>query len=186
MEYNINKYFNLEECSDIIKYCIDNGELFSYNPNENWDCRRIYNNEFKENILIKFKELYSNGNTSYWFDFDKFNIKNINVSLTRYYDGRFLNLHKDSTSQFTTVIVLTNDFEDGRFVLSDLPGNDIRDMRDDSKKLKLELGYGISFDGARVFHGVMPVYSGIRCALNVWMTDSDYNYYKLKNNKTLI
>jgi len=186
MDYSINKYFTPTECSDILNYCMQIGEIFNYNPNENWDCRRIYVDEFKETILNKFKKLYSIGDTSYWFDFNKFDVKNINISLTRYYDGRFLNLHKDSTSQFTTVILLTNEFSDGRFVLSNLQGNDIKDMRNDSDKISLGLGYGISFDGAKIFHGVMPVNSGIRCALNVWMTDTNYNYHKLKNNKTLI
>ena len=186
MDYTIKNYFDSDECSDIIQYCMDNGELFSYNPNENWDCRRIHTNEFKEKILFRFKELHINSDTSYWFNFDKSNVENVNISLTRYYNGRFLNLHKDTKSQFTTVIVLTNQFEDGRFVLSNMVGNDIKDMRDDSTKINLELGQGISFDGGNVLHGVMPVYSGIRCALNIWMVDGDYNYSKFKNTKTLL
>jgi len=184
--YVVNKYFTKEDCSEILDFCMKNGEMFSYNPNESWDCRRIYVDEFKEKIVTKFKNLHLNGDTKYWFNFNEFDIKNVNISLTRYYDGRFLNLHKDSTSQFTTVIVLTEDFEDGRFVISNKQGEDIKDMVEDSIKLNVELGHGISFDGSKIFHGVMPVHSGIRCALNVWMTNEDIEYSKLKNVKTLI
>lgn len=186
MTRSINQYFSKEECSNILDFCMQNGEVFNYDPKESWDCRRIYVNEFKEDIVNKFKKLHTEGKTKYWFDFENFDIKNVNISLTRYYNGRFLNLHKDSTSQFTTVIVLTDDFEDGRFVLSNELGSDITDLREDSEKIKLNQGYGISFDGSKVYHGVMPVYYGMRCALNVWMTNEDYEYYKIKNSKSLI
>ena len=172
MDYTIKKYFDSNECSDIINYCMDNGEVFSYNPNENWDCRRIYIKEFKERILKNF--------------INEYNSNDFNISLTRYYDGRFLNLHKDRSSHLTTVIVLSENFKDGRFVVSDKCGNDISDMRTDSDKIHLNIGEGITFDGSNVYHGVMPVYDGMRCALNIWMVDSDYNYSKFKNTKTLL
>jgi hypothetical protein len=50
-----------------------------------------------------------------WFDYSKFNLKNFNISLTSYYEGRYLNLHKDKSSELTTVIVLSDDFDaDGK------------------------------------------------------------------------
>lgn len=186
MIHSVNTYFTSEECSEIIDYCMKNGEMFSYDPKENWDCRRIYFNNFKESIIDKFKTLYDSNQTNYWFDFNDFDINYVNISLTRYYDGRFLNLHKDVTSQFTTVIVLTENFNDGRFVLSERVGNNIKDMVDDSLKLDLSIGQGISFDGSKIYHGVMPVYEGIRCALNVWMSDETPKTTHLKNNKTLL
>lgn len=186
MNYSVNTYFTPEECSEIVQYCMENGEIFFYDPNENWDCRRIYTDTFKEKILLKFKELHNSEQSQYWFNYDNLNIKDVNVSLTRYYDGRFLNLHKDTSSQFTTVIVLSNNFKDGRFVLSDVPGKGITDMGETSIKLEIGIGEGISFEGSKTYHGVMPVYEGIRCALNVWMTNEDTGFYKLKNNKTLL
>jgi len=117
----------------------------------------------------------------------KLSIKNFNISLTSYYDGRYLNLHKDKTSELTTVIVLSDDFEGGQFVLTDdenppynfetLDGLIISDLK---------LGDSISFNGSKTFHGVLPVTKGTRYALNIWMTETDFDYPKLKNNKTLL
>ena len=69
--YVVNKYFTKEDCSEILDFCMENGEMFSYNPNESWDCRRIYIDEFKEKIVTKFKNLHLNGDTKYWFDFNE-------------------------------------------------------------------------------------------------------------------
>mgnify|MGYP000668993588 CR=1 FL=1 len=117
----------------------------------------------------------------------KLSIKNFNISLTSYYDGRYLNLHKDKTSELTTVIVLSDDFEGGQFVLTDdenppynfetLDGLIISDLK---------LGDSISFNGSKTFHGVLPLTKGTRYALNIWMTETDFDYPKLKNNKTLL
>jgi predicted 2-oxoglutarate/Fe(II)-dependent dioxygenase YbiX len=50
----------------------------------------------------------------------------------------------------------------------------------------LKLGDSISFNGSKTYHGVLPVTNGVRYALNIWMTESDFDYPKLKNNKTLL
>jgi hypothetical protein len=119
-----------------------------------------------------------------WFDLNEFDIKDINVSLTKYYDGKWLDLHKDGTSEFTTVIVLSDEFYDGRFVLS----NSYKDINN-AQKYHLNIGESISFNGNKTYHGVMPVTNGLRCALNLWMTNTDFKYNPLKplkTNKTLI
>lgn len=172
MTYNVNKYFSEDECSEIIDYCMENGTPFKYDESEHWDCRLVKDESFKERIVKKLSD--SN-------QIENINIKYINISLTRYYDGRYLNLHTDAASQFTTVIVLTKDFEDGRFVLSKIPGKDISDMKEDSTKITLNIGDGVSFEGSKTYHGVMPVYKGIRCALNVWISKNES-----KKEKTLI
>jgi hypothetical protein len=179
--YNINKYFSEEECSEIIEFCMVNGVPFKYDPTEQWDCRKILDVSFKEKILTRFVDLYKEKKTKYWFNFNDMVINNVNISLTRYYEDRYLNLHKDAISQFTTVIVLNSNFQDGRFVLSNEKGKDISDMRENSTKITLGVGEGISFEGDKTFHGVMPVHNGLRCALNIWMTNESY-----KNKKTLI
>jgi predicted 2-oxoglutarate/Fe(II)-dependent dioxygenase YbiX len=178
MIHSINKFFDKTECADIIEFCMNNGEPFSYNPNETWDCRRIYDNEFKEKILNKFKSLFNSGDFKLWFNLNDFNIKDVNISLTKYYDGRWLGLHLDKTSQLTTVIVLSENFEDGRFILSE---NKMK-----KKLIKLNIGESISFDGGKIFHGVEPVHTGIRCALNIWMTDTNHKFTNIKNNRSLI
>lgn len=173
MKYTINNFFNKQECEDIISFCIKEGEFFNYNPNEVWDCRRIYDESFKKYILEKILEVKK---------FESFNVRNINVSLTRYYDSRRLDLHLDSTSNYTTVICLSEEFEDGRFVLSER----YQPLDDAETKLHLSIGDGVTFEGNKLYHGVMPVYKGLRCALNIWMNDTDFNYYKLDTKKKLL
>jgi predicted 2-oxoglutarate/Fe(II)-dependent dioxygenase YbiX len=163
MKYTINSFFNKQECEDIISFCIKEGESFNYNPNEVWDCRRIYDESFKKYILEKILEVKK---------FESFNVRNINVSLT----------NLDSTSNYTTVICLSEGFEDGRFVLSER----YQPLDDAETKLHLSIGDGVTFEGNKLYHGVMPVYKGLRCALNIWMNDTDFNYYKLDTKKKLL
>lgn len=173
MKYTINNFFNKQECENIISFCIKEGESFNYNPNEVWDCRRVYDEPFKKYVLEKILEVKN---------FESFNIRNINVSLTQYYDSRRLDLHLDKTSNYTTVICLSDNFEDGRFVLSETQCN----LNDADVKIKLSLGEGVTFEGNKIYHGVMPVHNGIRCALNIWMNDTDFTYYKLDTKKKLL
>lgn len=181
MNFTINKFFDKDECKSIIDFSIKNGTPFSYKPGASWDCRRIYNDEFKEKIINRLKELYNKNEFKLWFNLNEFETKDVNISLTQYYDGKWLDLHLDSTSQLTTVIVLTDGFVDGRFALSDTD-TDINLVY----KQNLNIGESISFDGSKLYHGVLPVTNGIRCALNIWMTNTDFKYKPVKNNKTLI
>jgi hypothetical protein len=173
MMYNTNLYFNEEECNNIIDFCTTNGEFFNYDLNEVWDCRRVYDKDFNDYILDRILKVQK---------FESFNIRNINVSMTRYYDGRRLDLHLDKTSNYTTVISLTNGYDDGRFALSKKQC----ELNDSEIKLKLSLGEGVTFEGTKLYHGVMPVHTGIRCALNIWMNDTDFVYYKLDTKKKLL
>jgi predicted 2-oxoglutarate/Fe(II)-dependent dioxygenase YbiX len=54
------------------------------------------------------------------------------------------------------------------------------------EKYHLNIGESISFDGTKIYHGVMPVTNGVRCALNIWMTNTNFKYRPLKNNKSII
>jgi predicted 2-oxoglutarate/Fe(II)-dependent dioxygenase YbiX len=181
MKFSINKFFEKEECDSIIEFTDRIGTPFSYNPNEVWDCKRIYDDTFKQTIINKLINQFTNGDFNLWFDLNQFDIKDVNISLTKYYENRWLDLHLDKTSQFTTVIVLSDGYDDGRFVLS----NSYNDMNN-AEKYHLNIGESISFDGSKIYHGVMPVTKGIRLALNIWMTNTDFKYKPLKNNKTLI
>jgi predicted 2-oxoglutarate/Fe(II)-dependent dioxygenase YbiX len=181
MEFSINKFFQKEECNSIIEYVDSIGVPFSYDPKETWDCKRIYNENFKTDIINKLKLNYQNNEFKLWFDLNEFEIKDVNVSLTKYYNNRWLDLHIDSTSQFTTVIILSESFNDGRFAMSN-SYNDINNV----EKYHLNIGESISFDGTKIYHGVMPVTNGVRCALNIWTTNTDFKYRPLKNNKSII
>ncbi len=180
MNYSINNFFGGEECNSIIEYADRVGKKFNYNPSEVWDCKRISDLGFNKLIFDRFIKNFEEEKFKLWFNFKDFKIEDFNISITKYYDSRRLDLHLYSTSQLTTVIVLSENFEDGRFILS--KSKNIND----SQKHLLKIGQSISFDGSKIYHGVMPVTTGVRCALNVWMTNTDFKYLKLYDNKRLI
>jgi hypothetical protein len=176
MNYTINQFFEKRECNSIIEYADRVGEKFNYDTEEVWDCKRIYDSEFNKLIIDRFIKNHYDGKFKLWFDLNDFEIKDFNISITKYYENRRLDLHLDSTSQLTTVIVLNDNFSDGRFILSEKPN------RDEPEKYLLEMGQSITFDGSKIYHGVMPVYDGIRCALNIWMTNTNFKF----NDKKII
>lgn len=184
MNYSINKFFNKEECEYLIDFSMQNGEVFSYYRHElnSWDCRRLYDENFKNQIIKKINQRHLNKEIEFWFNYNEFDVKNVNISLTRYYDGRYLDLHLDKTSNYTTVISLTENYEDGDFCLS----SKLVDLNKSDVKLHLNIGEGVTFEGNKTYHGVMPVTKGLRCALNIWLNDSDFSYYKLDKQKKLI
>ncbi len=188
MNYNINKNFcNKEEADSIVKFCLENGEQFSYNPSEFWDCKRIYDISFNEKIINLLTTNFKTGVFNLWFDINNFDIKNFNISLTSYYNGRYLNLHKDKTSELTTVIILSDGFDGGQFALTDNENPSFHfETLEKITLFDLGLGDSISFNGSETYHGVLPVKSGVRYALNIWMTETDFNYPKVKKNNTLI
>lgn len=173
IDYAVKNFFTKDECESIIDFCMQNGESFNYNTKENWDCRRVYNENFNQQILKIILDKHK---------FDSFDVRNINVSMTRYYDGRRLDLHLDTTSNNTIVIPLTENYRDGRFVLS----KNLKNLNDADIKLDLKMGEGVIFEGNKTFHGVMPVTEGLRCALNIWLNNTDFTYYKLDKQKKLL
>lgn len=188
MQYSINNNFcNRDEAKNIIDFCLKNGEPFSYNPTESWDCRRIYDDEFRIKIINKLTQKYKTYEFKLWFDYNTFDLKNFNISLTSYYNGRYLNLHKDKTSELTTVIVLSDGYDGGEFALSYDKNASINfETLKGIETFDLKIGDSISFIGNETFHGVLPVTNGIRYALNIWMTETDFNYPKVKKTNSLI
>lgn len=188
INYSVNNFFDKKECLEIIDFMSKHSEPFAYTPEEyySWDCRKTYDESFKEKIFNKFKSMWLDKKLDLWFNFDNFEVKDLNITLTKYYDGRYLELHRDAMSELSTVIVLTEDFEDGRFVLSkDYLGKNFKTIDIDSvNKVKLDIGQGITFNGSKTFHGVLPVTKGLRCSLNIWMSNSMVN--NQKKIKTII
>jgi len=167
-------FFHKEECEEIISICERIGvkqkhKVDAYNK---WDYLRIHNDDFKERILKKYKEVFLN-TTIFPFDLESITNDQLSLTLTRYYDGRFLEMHRDVSSDFTTVIPLTDGFEDGRFVISEEKVSIENKTFNESNIHIINQGYGLTFDGGKVWHGVMPVYSGIRKSLNIWI-DPDF------------
>jgi len=193
MDSVVHTFFSNEECDEIAILCEKIGIKFNHNVSiyNKWDNRKIHNEEFKTRILKRYKEVYSN-DTTLPFDLNSLTIDNIYLSITRYYDGRFLEMHKDTSSDLTTVIVLTDEFEDGRFVLSENKTLIQNNIIDKSLIHTIKKGNGLRFNGGEVYHGVLPVNKGIRKSLNIWIkpdifkmnvNDKDFN---VKTKKTFL
>jgi hypothetical protein len=165
-----NFFFSKKECEEIVVLCEKVGitpihKIDAYNK---WDMLRIHDNSIKEKILQRYKEVFSN-DESLSFDLNSITTNQISLSLTRYYDGRFLEMHRDTSSELTSVVVLTNDFEDGRFVLSNEKTKIENNIVDTNLLYTIQQGSGLTFNGHTIWHGVMPVYKGIRKSLNIWL-----------------
>jgi hypothetical protein len=169
-----NFFFSKKECEEIVQICEKFGvkQLHKVDAYNKWDYLRIYDDGFKETILKKYKEVFTN-TTIFPFDLESITIEQVSLTLTRYYDGRFLEIHRDVSSDFTTVIPLTDGFDDGRFVISEEKISIENKTFNESNIHTINQGCGLTFDGGKVWHGVMPVYSGIRKSLNIWI-DSDF------------
>ena len=170
MNSSLHTFFSNEECDEIAILCEKIGIKFNHNVSvyNKWDSRKIHNDTFKTKMLQRYKEVYSN-DTTLPFDLNSLTIDNIYLSITRYYDGRFLEMHKDTSSDLTTVIVLTDDFEDGRFVLSENKTLIQNGTINKSLIHTIKKGNGLRFNGGEVYHGVLPVNKGIRKSLNIWI-----------------
>lgn len=189
----IHTFFTKEECDDIIDICEKIGFSAQHNVSVKnaWDNRKIHNDEFKERILKRYKEVFAN-DKNIPFDVNLLTPDRIYITLSRYFDGRFLEMHRDTISDITTVIVLTDEFEDGRFVLSDSNLKIEYDNIDNSLLTHINKGDGISFNGEKIWHGVMPVTKGIRKSLNIWVKMEKFKIqvgdsnFEIKNKKTFL
>lgn len=188
-----NFFFSKEECEEIVVLCEKVGitaihKIDAYNK---WDMLRIHDNSIKEKILERYKEVFSNDNTLS-FDLNSITTNHISLSLTRYYDGRFLEIHRDTSSELTSVIVLTDDFEDGRFVLSEGKISIENKTFNNTHLYAINQGNGLTFNGHTIWHGVMPVYNGIRKSLNIWVEPESFkiqsgdNQFVVKTQKSFL
>ena len=190
---DIQTFFTKEECDDIANICEQIGfsAQTTVSVKNKWDNRRIHNDEFKQRILSRYKEVFAN-HKNLPFDINELTLDTIYITLSRYFDGRFLEMHRDTISDLTTVIVLTDDFADGRFLLSDTNIKIEYDNIDESLLTQINKGDGISFDGHRVWHGVMPVTKGIRKSLNIWIKMEKFKLQigdkdiEIKNKKSFL
>jgi hypothetical protein len=188
-----NFFFSKEECEEIVVLCEKAGitpihKIDAYNK---WDMLRIHDNSIKEKILERYKEVFSN-DTTLSFDLNAITTNHISLSLTRYYDGRFLEMHRDTSSELTSVVVLTDNFEDGRFVLSDDKVSIEHKTINDTHLYSISQGNALTFNGHTIWHGVMPVYEGIRKSLNIWVEPESFkiqsgdNEFEVKIQKSFL
>lgn len=188
-----NFFFSKEECEEIVLLCEKTGikPIHKIDAYHEWDMLRIHDITIKEKILKRYKEVFSN-DTTLSFDLNSITTDNIYLSLTRYYDGRFLEMHRDTSSELTSVIVLSNEFEDGRFVLSEDKTQIENNTLDTNLLYTITQGSGLTFNGHTIWHGVMPVYTGIRKSLNVWVEPKSFkiqsgeNEFEVKTQKSFL
>ncbi len=57
-----NTFFSKEECDDIAVFCEKTGITFNHGVSiyNHWDNRKIHNDEFKQKILSRYKEVFKN------------------------------------------------------------------------------------------------------------------------------
>jgi hypothetical protein len=193
MSIKNNFFFSKEECEEIVLFCEKSGlqTLHKIDAYNKWDNLRVHDDKFKEQILKKYKEVFLN-DESVPFDLNTLTTNKIYLSLTRYYDGRFLEMHRDTSAQLTSVIVLTNDFEDGRFAVSEDKIKIENSIVDDKLLHTINQGNGLTFNGHTMWHGVMPVHRGIRKSLNIWVEPNDFkiqsgdNEFVVKTQKSFL
>ena len=150
------KFFKPEFCSEVIKNFKSN---FEYKPRGDWDSWTISNDKYKEYLIDKIKDLAPEGSLNSW------------INVTVYEPGGYLRMHNDLRSEHTIVINLNNNYKGGKFLI-------------DSKKISLDTGDTLVFDGGKIEHGVEKVSQGIRYSLNFWFTANQYRINK--EEKTLI
>ena len=177
-----NFFFSKEECEEIALFCEKVGlqtihKVDAYNK---WDNLRVYNDDFKERILKRYREIFLN-DPLFPFDLNSVTVNEVYLSLTRYYDGRFLEMHRDTSTQMTSVIVLTDDFEDGRFVLSEDKISIENKTFNDSNLHTITQGNSLTFNGHTIWHGVLPVHKGIRKSLNIWVEPNSFKIQSGEN-----
>jgi hypothetical protein len=188
-----NFFFSKEECEEIVVLCEKVGitpiqKIDAYNK---WDMLRVYDNSIKEKVLQRYKEVFKN-DTTLSFDLNSITTENIFLSLTRYYDNRFLEMHRDTSSELTSVVVLTDEFEDGRFVLSEDKISIENKTYTDINLHSINQGNGLTFNGHTIWHGVLPVHTGIRKSLNIWVEPESFkiqsgdNQFVVKTQKSFL
>lgn len=193
MSIKNNFFFSKEECEEIVLFCEKSGlqTLHKVDAYNKWDNLRVYDDKFKERILKRYKEVFLN-DESVPFDLNTLTTNKIYLSLTRYYDGRFLEMHRDTSAQLTSVIVLTSNFEDGRFVVSEDKIKIENSIVDDKLLHTINQGTGLTFNGHTMWHGVMPVHKGIRKSLNIWVEPNNFkiqsgvNEFIVKTQKSFL
>jgi hypothetical protein len=154
------KIFDHEFCDYLVKYVKENCQLSNISQRINWWMWNIWGNSF----MPKYeKEFYDENIKKEIFDKlrPNFNIddyKLIWLQMTEYSEGtQGLGDHLDSKNNKTFIILLTNNFIGG-------------DTYIDNEKMDFNKGDGIFFDGYNTYHGVREVKTGVRNALNIWLT----------------
>jgi hypothetical protein len=160
-----NKIFDDDFCDYLVNYVKNNSQLSKISSKINWWLWNLWGDSFMPKHETEFRDEHIKN-----IIFDKLRI-NFNIDdydllwlqMTEYAEGTTaLHDHLDAKYNKTFTIVLTDGFVGGETYI-------------DYKKIDLVKGDGIFFDGYRTYHGVREVRSGIRNALNIWLTPKKNN-----------
>lgn len=155
-----DKILDDEFCDYLVDYVKKNCQLSYITFKINWPLWNLWGSSF----MPKYeKEFYDESIKKKIFDKlrPNFNIDDyrlIWLQMTEYSEGtQPLVDHLDGKNNKTFTIVLTDNFIGGETYI-------------DNQKIELSKGDGIFFDGYKIYHGVRAVKSGVRNALNIWLT----------------
>ena len=141
----IENFFDDDYCNYVYEYTKNN-----FTPESryatNWKIKKNTNIEFENKIKNKISHL---------IDFESHRVNKL--FLTEYEIGESLTTHLDNGSVDNLIIQLTSGFTGGEFIIEE-------------KLFNLNKGDCIRFNGAKFKHGLRPIKSGIRAALNIWIS----------------
>jgi len=141
----IKNFFDDDYCDYVYEHAKNNfiTELRYFT---NWKIKKNTNIEFENKIKNKLSHL---------IDFDNNRLNNL--FLTEYFENDSLITHLDNGSVDNLIIQLTSGFTGGEFIIEE-------------KLFNVGKGDCIRFNGSKLKHGLSPVKSGVRAALNIWIT----------------
>jgi predicted 2-oxoglutarate/Fe(II)-dependent dioxygenase YbiX len=141
----IENFFDEDYCNYVYDYA-KNNFIKELRYSTNWKTQKNTNIDFENKIKNKVSHLIN------------FNDCRLNkIFLTEYYKNESLVTHLDNGSTDNLIIQLTSDFTGGEFIIED-------------KLFNFNKGDCVRFDGSKLKHGLVPVKSGVRAALNIWIT----------------
>jgi predicted 2-oxoglutarate/Fe(II)-dependent dioxygenase YbiX len=142
----IEKLFDEDYCDYVYDYAKNNFVKELRGDSVTWRIQKNTNIDFENEIKSKMSHL---------INFNNYRLNKL--FLTEYYKNESLIIHLDKGSTDNLIIQLTSGFTGGEFIIED-------------KLFNFNKGDCVQFDGSKLKHGLVPVKSGIRAALNFWIT----------------
>jgi hypothetical protein len=141
----IENFFDDDYCNYVYEYAKNNFTPESRHAT-NWKIKKNTNIEFENKIKSKISHL---------IDFNSYRVNKL--FLTEYEIDESLTTHLDNGSVDNLIIQLTSGFTGGEFIIEE-------------KLFNLNKGDCVRFNGAKLKHGLRPIKSGTRAALNIWIS----------------
>jgi PKHD-type hydroxylase len=176
---NIIGFLSEEECSQIIKKCLDELNLFTAETYSENEIFRLNKKETRKSKVAFIDNLGSINDTILSKVIEGLNVKGFEPTIetfqfTKYEVGDYFNWHTDSNDTiykdrfYTIVVQLNNDYSGGDF-----------ELMINNLNTKMEFGTGNLFIfPSNTLHRVKPVEKGIRYSLVSWLKLKEIKNYK--------